>query len=100
MVLQGRFQILVREGRRTRQALAPLKTSNVWQLTEYRGTGDGYFPFGDGFFRRYEPETLGEGLHASVEYEFVADDDTMYIFKDALVNQDRDVYEKLEQAEK
>ena len=78
----------------------PLKTSNVWQLTEYRGTGEGYFPFGDGFFRRYEPETLGEGLHASVEYEFVADGEQMYIIKDALGTQDRAEYEKLEQAKK
>ena len=78
----------------------PLKTSNIWQLTEYRGTGEGYFPFGDGFFRRYEPETLGEGLHASVEYEFVADGEQMYIIKDALGTQDRAEYEKLEQAKK
>lgn len=78
----------------------PLKTSNVWQLTEYRGTGEGYFPFGDGFFRRYEPETLGEGLHASVEYEFVADCEQMYIIKDALGTQDREVFEELERRAK
>ncbi|MBR5680439.1 MAG: RNA polymerase sigma factor, partial [Clostridia bacterium] len=27
----------------------------VWELTEYRGTGKGYFPLDDGLFRRYEP---------------------------------------------
>ena len=44
--------------------------------------------------------TLGEGLHASVEYEFVADGDQMYIFKDALGTQDRAEYEKAENTKK
>ena len=49
---------------------------------------------------RYEPETLGEGLHASVEYEFVADGEQMYIIKDALGTQDREVFEELERRAK
>ena len=97
---KGDFELWYAKGVGLVKLSRPLKTSNVWQLTEYRGTGEGYFPFGDGFFRRYEPETLGEGLHASVEYEFVADGEQMYIIKDALGTQDRAEYEKLEQAKK
>ena len=97
---KGDFELWYAKGVGLVRLSRPLKTSNIWQLTEYRGTGEGYFPFGDGFFRRYEPETLGEGLHASVEYEFVADGEQMYIIKDALGTQDRAEYEKLEQAKK
>lgn len=97
---KGDFELWYAKGVGLVKLSRPLKTSNIWQLTEYRGTGEGYFPFGDGFFRRYEPETLGEGLHASVEYEFVADGEQMYIIKDALGTQDRAEYEKLEQAKK
>ena len=97
---KGDFELWYANGVGLVKLSRPLKTSNIWQLTEYRGTGEGYFPFGDGFFRRYEPKTLGEGLHASVEYEFVADGEQMYIIKDALGTQDRAEYEKLEQAKK
>ena len=97
---KGDFELWYAKGVGLVKLSRPLKTPNIWQLTEYRGTGEGYFPFGDGFFRRYEPETLGERLHASVEYEFVADGDQMYIFKDALGNQDRADYEKAEKAKK
>ena len=97
---KGDFELWYAKGVGLVKLSRPLKTSNIWQLTEYRGTGEGYFPFGDGFFRRYEPETLGEGLHASVEYEFVADGEQMYIIKDALGTQDREVFEELERRAK
>lgn len=97
---KGDFELWYANGVGLVKLSRPLKTSNIWQLTEYRGTGEGYFPFGDGFFRRYEPETLGEGLHASVEYEFVADGEQMYIIKDALGTQDRKVFEELERQAK
>ena len=97
---KGDFELWYAKGVGLVRLSRPLKTSNIWQLTEYRGTGEGYFPFGDGFFRRYEPETLGEGLHASVEYEFVADGEQMYIIKDALGTQDREVFEELERRAK
>ena len=66
----------------------------VWELTEYRGKGSGYFPTDDGLFRRYEPASLGDGWHGSVEYTFDADESGTVMFKDALGNRDRIDYEK------
>lgn len=70
-------------------------TDAIWELTEYRGTGNGYFPTGDGLFRRYEPQALGDGFHASVEYTFVADETGTVMFRNALGNQDRGNYEAM-----
>lgn len=69
-------------------------TCAVWELTEYRGEGEGYFPIENGLFRRYEPDKIGNGCHASLEYTFVKDKDGAAMFKDALGNQDRAEYEK------
>lgn len=66
----------------------------VWEMTEYRGKGNGYFPTDDGLFRRYEPTSLGDGWHGSVEYTFDADESGTVMFKDALGNRDRIDYEK------
>ncbi len=35
----------------------------LWQLTDYRGEGKGYFPIEDGLWRHYEPEGLSDGWH-------------------------------------
>ena len=59
-----------------------------WQLTEYRGTGEGYFPAGDGFFRRYEPADLGEGFRSSLELTFAEEDGRLYVFADGEGSQD------------
>ncbi len=67
----------------------------VWQLTEYIGTGDGFFPTDDGLFRRYEADALSDGWHGSVEYTFDEDETGTVMFKDALGNQDRADYEKM-----
>ena len=67
----------------------------VWQLTEYRGTGKGYFPTDDGLFRRYQTEALSDGWHGSVEYTFDEDESGTVMFKDALGTQDRADYEKM-----
>lgn len=67
----------------------------VWQLTEYIGTGDGFFPTDDGLFRRYEAEALSDGWHGSVEYTFDEDETGTVMFKNALGNQDRADYEKM-----
>lgn len=91
----GDFELWYAKGVGLVRLSRPLKTPNAWQLTEYRGTGEGYFPTEDGFFRRYEPETLGEGLHASVEYTCVADDEGVTIFRNALGTQDRAAFEEL-----
>lgn len=69
--------------------------STVWDLTEYRGTGKGYFPVVDGLFRRYEPIDLKGGWHASTEYTFDTDENGTLIFRNALGTQDREAYEKM-----
>lgn len=66
---------------------------DVWELTEYRGTGEGFFPAEDGMFRRYESKFSGNGVHASVEYTFDLEGDEMIIFRNALGNQDRACWE-------
>ncbi len=64
----------------------------LWHLTEYKGTGEGYFPVDDGLSRRYEPDTLGNGWHGSVEFTFDTDENGTVMFKDAVGNQDRENY--------
>lgn len=65
----------------------------IWELTEYKGTGEGYFPTNDGLFRRYEPTCLNDGWHASVEYTFDVDETGTVLFRNALGTQDRTNYE-------
>jgi len=67
----------------------------VWQLTEYQGTGEGYFPTDDGLFRRYRPDALSGGWHGAVEYRFDTDDSGTVLFSDILGTQDRADYEKM-----
>ena len=57
----------------------------VWELTEYRGTGEGYFPLSNGLFRRYEPagQPLPDGYRGWVEYTFSTDEEGTVIFKNA-----------------
>ena len=76
----------------------PLGFSDVditshWELTEYRGTGEGFFPIDDGLFRRYEPIGLKRGCHGSVEYTFDRDESGTVIFRNAEGTQDREEYE-------
>lgn len=66
----------------------------AWQLTHYSGTGEGYFPTDDGLFRHYEPLSLGDGWHGSLEYTFDENENGTVMFKNALGNQDRANYEK------
>lgn len=70
------------------------KYNAVWHLTEYRGTGEGYFPTDDGIFRRYEPDSLGGGWHASAEFTFDVDETGTVMFKDTLGTRDRTSSEK------
>lgn len=69
------------------------KLDAIWELTDYRGTGDGYFPIKDGLFRRYEPTELSDGWCGSVEYTFDEDTNGTVIFRNALCTQDRENYE-------
>lgn len=65
----------------------------IWELTDYRGKADGYFPVADGLFRRYEPTELGNGWHGSVEYTFDSDENGTLIFRNSYGTQDRENYE-------
>ena len=66
----------------------------IWELTEYIGTGDGFFPTDDGLFRRYEPKDMAEGWHGAVEYTFDVGETGTVLFHNALGTQDRENYEK------
>lgn len=65
----------------------------VWELTEYRGEGDGYFPAKDGLFRKYVPCGLKDGWHGWVEYTFDGDESGIVIFKNTYGTRDRDKIE-------
>lgn len=65
----------------------------VWTLTDYKGTGTGYFPTDDGLFRRYAPTELKDGWHGSVEYTFDKDETGTVLFHNGLGTQDRANYE-------
>ncbi len=66
----------------------------IWALTDYRGTGNGYFPTDDGLFRRYEAQDVSDGWHGSVEYTFDTDENGTVVFRNALGTQDREFYER------
>lgn len=67
-----------------------------WELTEYRGTGKGFFPLNDGLLRRYEPagQPLPDGYRGWVEYTFSTDETGTMIFKNACGVQERHEAEK------
>ena len=69
-----------------------------WQLTEYEGTGEGYFPCGDGLFRRYEPANLREGFISSLEITFVHEDGKIYMISDGEGAQKTENYRAAEKA--
>lgn len=61
----------------------------VWELTDYKGKGEGYFPVKDGLFRRYEPCDLKDGWHGWTEYTFDEDESGVVIFQNTLGTRDR-----------
>lgn len=65
----------------------------IWVLTDYQGTGNGYFPTEDGLVRKYEPTELGNGWHGAVEYTFDTDETGTVLFRNGLGTQDRGNYE-------
>lgn len=44
------------------------EVSAIYELTEYRGVGEGYMPFPDGMFRRFDCVNLANGYVAWSEY--------------------------------
>lgn len=67
---------------------------NVYELTKYEGTGEGYFPAENGLFRRYEPTDLQGGWHASVEHTYCENDGKIQIIYNIFGTLDRDKYEE------
>ena len=47
----------------------------TYDLVEYTGTGEGFFPLCDGFFRRYAAQDLTDGYIGEAEYTCAARDD-------------------------
>ena len=47
----------------------------VYELTAYRGIGEGYMPLADGMRRKYEAQNLRDGYIGGVEYTYCADED-------------------------
>lgn len=66
--------------------------SCFWELKEYRKTGDGYFPIVDKAYRKYAPETIGDGWRASVEHIYDTDDSGTIILTNVLGTRERDAY--------
>ncbi len=68
----------------------------MWELTECRGKGEGYFPLRDGLFRRYVPsfQPLLDNYRGWVEYTFSTDKTGTVIFKNAAGVQTREETEK------
>lgn len=50
-------------------------TVSSYELTDYTGTGEGYFPVRDGMTRRYEDLGLTDGYEGAVEYTYSKDCD-------------------------
>ena len=69
-------------------------TMAVWQLTEYTGVGEGYFPVADGLYRKYEPDYIGDGYRAALEYTFDSDEQDTCVFCNITGVQRRSDYEK------
>lgn len=54
----------------------------VYELTAYEGTGEGMFPYGEGFMRRYDALNLQNGYEASAVYTYAEKDGEMIVFSD------------------
>lgn len=51
-----------------------ISAKSVYLLTKYEGTGKGFMPMGDGFFRRFEAQGLTDGYIGWTEYTTVKAD--------------------------
>ena len=55
----------------------------VYELTRYKGIGNGFMPMADGLVRKYEAQELTDGFVGEAEYTYVADEDgDIVIFAD------------------
>ncbi|MBR6506391.1 MAG: sigma-70 family RNA polymerase sigma factor [Clostridia bacterium] len=67
--------------------------SCFWELKAYKGTGEGYFPVIDGAYRKYAPDTIGDGWNASVEHTYDTDESGTIILHNVLGTRNRAEYE-------
>ena len=71
------------------------KIDMFWQLTDYKGTGDGYFPVCSGLFRRYEPTDIKMGYHAMAEYTFLETETGFDVIRNSRSYRDRADYDRM-----
>ena len=71
------------------------KIDMFWQLTDYKGTGEGYFPVRDGLFRRYEPTDIKMGYHAMAEYTFLETETGIDVVRNSRSYRDRADYDRM-----
>lgn len=67
--------------------------SCFWELKEHRETGEGYYPIIDGAYRKYGPDTIGDGWNASVEHTYDTDESGTIILHNVLGTRNRAEYE-------
>ncbi|MBR4852371.1 MAG: hypothetical protein IKV01_02075, partial [Clostridia bacterium] len=67
--------------------------SCFWELKEYKESGEGYFPVIDGAYRKYAPDTIGDGWNASVEHTYDTDESGTIILHNVLGTRNRAEYE-------
>lgn len=68
----------------------------TYALTEYKGTGEGFFPVGDGMARKYELLNPAPGFVGSVTYTYDTDEKGTVIFRNATGICSRAAYEALQ----
>ena len=57
----------------------------VYELTSYKGVGEGFMPIADGFERRFDALDLTDGYVGAAEYTYVADEDgDIVLFSDRI----------------
>lgn len=61
----------------------------IYELTDYAGEGEGYFPIADGLYRKYEVLDISDGWHSGVEYTYDTDENSTVIFQNSWGVRDR-----------
>lgn len=61
----------------------------IYELTDYAGEGEGYFPIADGLYRKYEVLDISDGWHGGVEYTYDTDESGTVIFQNSWGVRDR-----------
>ena len=64
--------------------------TSVWELVNYRGVGEGYFPIIGGMFRRYEPVDISGPWHGALEHTYVEDESGVLVLHNGIGLMDRE----------